>query len=463
MMKILATIGPCSDDFNDIKFIGSKTCLFRLNGSHNTLDWHRETVKKIRTAVPNAFILMDIPGIKPRTANARPLKVSKGQLVSFGKDTSLVDCMHVDLTKDLPTLRSEILAFTINDGQFVFDEAETIGSTIFGRSRQDFILAPRKGLNIPNSVYSELLQRQIYIEFIDKVSDLDINGVGLSFVQTGDLVSYVRKLKPNLVLVSKIENSEGFKNREEIICNSDAVMIDRGDLAAEIGMLGLYRSVEKISKATKAFGRPLIMATENLETMITRLEPSKSEVMSLGHSSAIGSDCIMLSEETATSANFKNTMTWLHRFLEEEPTGSAVLQRDQRLREYPPLWQVVQELPAGSIALFTRSGRALFELMSSSSVHDVTIVTNNKKVSEITKLYKRSINIIQTDLEDTVPSEMVFKILTLHKDKIFVQNDELIAIYVSKQFSGARVDNMTFIKRDVIDKFESSGDIFKDN
>ena len=66
-------------------------------------------------------------------------------------------------------------------------------------------------------------------------------------------------------------------------------------------------------------------------------------------------------------------------------------------------------------------------------------------------------------MEDTVPSEMVFKILTLHKDKIFVQNDELIAIYVSKQFSGARVDNMTFIKRDVIDKFESSGDIFKDN
>ena len=75
-------------------------------------------------------------------------------------------------------------------------------------------------------------------------------------------------------------------------------MIDRGDLAAEIGMSSLFRSIEQIAHETKWAGKPLIMATENLETMMVRQLPSKSEVMSIAHSISIGADCIMLSEET---------------------------------------------------------------------------------------------------------------------------------------------------------------------
>ena len=451
MMKILATIGPSCDSLEDIKFISEKTSLFRLNGSHNTLVWHQETVEKIRQVAPDAFILMDIPGIKPRTANTDPMQIAKNSIVSFGPEETPGDTTFVKLTKPLPRLGISTTNFTVNDGQFVFDQAVTNGSMISGRSLQDFTLAPRKGLNIPNSIYSESLQKETYIKFIEKISDLDIDGVGLSFVQTEDLVIEIRKMKPNLVLVSKIENSEGFKNRLEIIRNSDAVMIDRGDLAAEIGMLGLYDAVEKISLDTKAFGRPLIMATENLETMITRLEPSKSEVMSLGHSAAIGADCIMLSEETAISHNFRNTVSWLNHFLKKDATNSSVQSSRNNSKEYAPIWQCVKELPSGTVVLFTRSGRALHELMSCSSQHDITIFTNNKKTAETAKLYKQFINLIKTDLEDCVPSEMVYKTLSQYKNEVFVEKDELVAIYVSKQFSGARADNITFITRGVID------------
>ena len=107
-------------------------------------------------------------------------------------------------------------------------------------------------------------------------------------------------MAPNLALVAKIENSEGLRNCIDIVNQSDAIMIDRGDLAAEIGFDRLFGSIIAISDQAKAHGKPLIMATENLETMVDRELPSKSEVMSLSHSISIGVDCFMLSEETAT-------------------------------------------------------------------------------------------------------------------------------------------------------------------
>ena len=164
-------------------------------------------------------------------------------------------------------------------------------------------------------MYDEEKQLEIYKSFIANISDMDIDGIGLSFVQTGALVQQVRKIVPNLVLVAKVENSEGLRNSIDIINHSDAIMIDRGDLAAEIGYDRVYDAINQSTDHTKAHGKALIMATENLETMLDRKVPSKSEVMSIAHSSSIGVDCIMLSEETATSGSGQEIVIWLDKFL----------------------------------------------------------------------------------------------------------------------------------------------------
>ena len=101
--------------------------------------------------------------------------------------------------------------------------------------------------------------------------------------------------------MSKIENSLGLQNVEKISKSSDIIMIDRGDLAAEIGNEKLYDAIVSISQASKKFGKSLIMATENLDPMMTRKSPTKSEIVSLGFSLSINADKIMLSDETATS------------------------------------------------------------------------------------------------------------------------------------------------------------------
>lgn len=256
MMKMLVTIGPSSEASKDITAISRQSNLYRLNGSHGTLEWHSDVVARIRKIDPAAFVLMDIPGIKPRTSNVQSVEVEQNQIVSFGELQTPKAEIHIGLTKPIPTLSDDVSTFSVNDGQFQFDVVESSQSGVSGRSRASFTLLPKKGFNIPSSIYREELQKDIYLNFIESVSHLDINGVGLSFVQTGKLVSDIRAAAPSLVLVSKIENSEGLRNREEIIVASDAVMIDRGDLAAEIGLFNLFEAVEAISYESKVNGKP---------------------------------------------------------------------------------------------------------------------------------------------------------------------------------------------------------------
>ena len=108
------------------------------------------------------------------------------------------------------------------------------------------------------------MQEKIYFKYFEMFKRAKINAVGLSFVQNKNVIEKIKKRFPNILLVSKIENSEGLKNAEEISKFSDAIMIDRGDLSAEIGDHKLYDAIIRISHFSKMFGKPLIMATENL-------------------------------------------------------------------------------------------------------------------------------------------------------------------------------------------------------
>ena len=212
MIKILVTVGPESNNQCSLQEFSKKTNLFRLNGSHATIQWHQAAISSIRKACPNAFILMDIPGVKPRTNNLENIKIFKDQEVVFGKAPLGEQRLSIQLTRNLPKHDNSVNNFSVNDGQFEFDILNFGDGCVTGRSRSDFKLLPRKGINIPNSVYDEAQQTTIYKNFIKKIIEMDIDGLGLSFVQTGELVEHIRTVAPNLVLISKIENSEGLRN-----------------------------------------------------------------------------------------------------------------------------------------------------------------------------------------------------------------------------------------------------------
>ena len=317
--KILATIGPKSCSSNSINKISKFTNLFRINGSHNSIEWHVRISKKIKELCPNSFILLDMPGLKPRTNNINDIYIKKNQLVRFfyGRACDEEGVLSIETTKPLPKINDMVKEFSVSDGLFKFQYVKNKNNYIQGLSKTSFKLKTKKGLNIPYSFYNDDLQEKLYLEFINKAEKVQYDGIGLSFIQNGAILKKIRNILKNKVLVSKIENLYGLNKAAEISKNSDLIMIDRGDLLAEVGTGNLYKSICEISKQAHCFKKPLIMATENLESMQKRLQPSKSEIIALEHSINLGSHIIMLSDETATSPLFMNTLEWLYTFLQE--------------------------------------------------------------------------------------------------------------------------------------------------
>ena len=318
--KILATIGPKSCSNNSIYDISRFTNYFRINGSHNSLEWHIKISKRIREICPESFILLDIPGLKPRTNNLKDIQIKKNQMVKFifGKHYNEEEgVVYIETTKPLPMIKNRVREFSVSDGLFKFKYIRNKTNYIKGISKNTFKLKPKKGLNIPNSFYDNALQEKLYLEFIKNAKQVQFDGIGLSFIQNGEILRKIRNMLRDKFLVSKIENLYGLKNACEISKNSDLIMIDRGDLLAEVGEANLYKAICEISAQAHRFNKPLIMATENLESMQKRLQPSKSEIIALEHSINLGSDIIMLSDETATSPLFMNTLEWLDNFLKE--------------------------------------------------------------------------------------------------------------------------------------------------
>ena len=317
--KILATIGPKSCSNNSIYNISKLTNFFRINGSHNSMEWHIKISKRIKEICPESFILLDIPGLKPRTNNLKDIQIEKNQMVKFffGKQYNEQGILSIETTKPLPKINNRVQEFSISDGLFKFQYIRNKNNYIQGISKTGFKLKPKKGLNIPASFYDDALQEKLYLEFIKKAKQVQFDGIGLSFIQNAGILKKIRNILKDKFLVSKIENLYGLNNASEISKNSDLIMIDRGDLLAEVGEVNLYKAICEISTQAHRFNKPLIMATENLESMQKRLQPSKSEIIALEHSINLGSDIIMLSDETATSPLFMNTLEWLYNFLRQ--------------------------------------------------------------------------------------------------------------------------------------------------
>ena len=317
-MKILPTIGPATKSKESIKYISKICSLVRLNTSHNKIEWHKQTIKTIKNINKNIDILVDIPGVKPRTNNLTDIHIKKNQIIKLGYKVK--NSLNViDLTKKLPKKSKNISNFfSIDDGKIKFKLISYKKNMIIGKAYDDCIIKPKKGVNIPNSIYDDNSQIKIYKNYINQLSEKNLDAVGLSFIQNKNAIIKLKKKFKKLVMVSKVENTEGLNNVDEICKYSDAVMIDRGDLSAEIGERNLYEAIIKISETAKKFGKPLIMATENLESMFLNKEPSKNDIISLEFSNQINTDIIMLSEETATSKKWKQILNWLNVFIKNK-------------------------------------------------------------------------------------------------------------------------------------------------
>jgi len=305
--KILATLGPAIFKKNIINnLIRSGVDGFRINFSHN-LSGINKVVKIIRdceklNAKPIA-IVADLQGIKLRIGKILENQVSlkRGDTFNFDLNKKIGSQSRVYLP--YPEIFKKIKKsnkILIDDGKFVFKIKKLTKNSIQTVCQNDCIIKNFKSIHIPG----------LEVEFDDlTVKDkrditiakkLGCNWIALSYVKNSKIIKQTRRLIPqDTGIIAKVENKSAIKNIKDIIQTSDAIMVARGDLAVEIGANEVPHVQLDIVKKCSELGKPVIIATQMLESMIENNKPTRAEINDIGTAVFQGADVVMLSAETA--------------------------------------------------------------------------------------------------------------------------------------------------------------------
>ena len=433
MTKILSTIGPASEG-RQLNYLIKKSEIVRLNMSHNSKEWHKKVIEKIRKFDEKKLILVDIPGVKPRTENKKKIDIKKGQKINF--KFSLKEFDGINISNPLPKLKKNIKKFSLSDGSYTFKLIKSDGYSLQGISEQDFILKSGKGLNIPLSVYDDILQEKKYLQFLKKISKLDFDCIGLSFIQSPKIILKLKKLYPEKLFISKIENYLGYKNRVSIIKESDAIMIDRGDLSAEVGISKLSEYTDRIIQDSKKIGKPVIIATENLNSLIYETSPSKSDVLNLDYYILKNVDYLMLSDETATSKNWKNTIYWLSTYLKKKIKNIKI----------KPLTieDITKNLINQNVVLFSKKG-FFFDKIANLDLKNLLVITENNRLRKQLKLKKNSESLYLKFPRNHL-HEFLFNSIKKYKKLIFKEDKFAYLINVIFPRKNSRANSISIIE-----------------
>jgi pyruvate kinase len=305
--KILATLGPAIFKKNIINnLIRAGVDGFRINFSHN-LNGINKVVKIIRdceklNAKPIA-IVADLQGIKLRIGKILENQVSlkKGDTFNFDLNKKIGSQSRVYLP--YPEIFKKIKKsnkILIDDGKFVFKIKKLTKNSIQTICQNDCIIKNFKSIHIPGLEvdFDDLTikdKRDITI-----AKKLGCNWIALSYVKNSKIIKQTRKLIPSDTgIIAKVENKSAIKNIKDIINTSDAIMVARGDLAVEIGANEVPHVQLDIVKKCSELGKPVIIATQMLESMIENNKPTRAEINDIGTAVFQGADVVMLSAETA--------------------------------------------------------------------------------------------------------------------------------------------------------------------
>ena len=305
--KILATLGPTIFKKNIINnLIRSGVDGFRINFSHN-LNGINKIVKIIRdceklNAKPIA-IVADLQGIKLRIGKILENQVSlkRGDTFNFDLNKKIGSQSRVYLP--YPEIFKKIKKshkILIDDGKFAFKIKKLSKNSIQTTCQNDCIIKNFKSIHIPGLEvdFDDLTVKDK--KDISIAKKLGCNWIALSYVKNSKIIKQTRKLiSQDTGIIAKIENKSAIKNIKDIIQTSDAIMVARGDLAVEIGANEVPHVQLDIVKKCSELGKPVIIATQMLESMIENNKPTRAEINDVGTAVFQGTDVVMLSAETA--------------------------------------------------------------------------------------------------------------------------------------------------------------------
>ncbi len=369
--KIVATLGPSSSTPETIaKLYEAGADVFRINMSHTSHEQMRALIVMIRAAEEKfgrpIGILADLQGPKLRIgALNAPRELKQGEIAIFTQDGN----------KDtIPLPHPEIFAALKKDNRLLLDDGRLrftvldVKDTLL-RARVDVagILNSRKGVNLPDSVLPVSALSEKDAADLQAALEAGVNWIALSFVQRPEDVVTVKELtRSRALIMAKIEKPAAIERLDEILREADAVMVARGDLGVELPLERVPGVQKKIIHDARKAGKPVVVATQMLESMISAPMPTRAEVSDVANAVYEGADAVMLSAESAAGkfpAEAVATMDRIAREVEQDTNYRAILAAHRTLPEATvsdviaeSARAVAEHLQLSAIVCYTASG-----------------------------------------------------------------------------------------------------------
>ena len=306
--KIVATVGPASDSPEMIaKLIAAGVNVFRVGTADDPVERILERIATLQKVIAQegvpVGILVDLAGPKVRAAfGAEPVELIAGQSVAIrsGEQDSTATELYVNVTD---IARNLVVGdhLHMGDGSAMLQVTNVAPDVATAVVVRGGIMRGRPGVHVPSSRLSQSSPTPEDIKYFDAVYEAGVDMVAVSFVKTGrDMRALGGESAPRgPMLIAKIETQAAVDNLESILDHSDAVMVARGDLGLECSLPGLPALQKRIISAAVAAGKPVITATQMLESMTDAAQPTRAEVTDVANAVFDGTSAVMLSGETA--------------------------------------------------------------------------------------------------------------------------------------------------------------------
>ncbi len=312
--KIVCTIGPASDKQRVLeRMIRQGMDVARLNFAHGDFESHARSIERIRAAGlkvgRRVAIMADLPGPKMRVGKlaVEPVRLVRGERIALTSEEILGDAKRISVSfSALSKVARRGDVIFLNDGFIRLKVEETSSDEVHCRVVVGGELRSHKGVNLPGTDLGISAVTENDRHFLEFALDQGVDAVSISFVQGPEDIQAVRKIASahgkNPFVIAKIERAVAIRRIRAIMEVTDGIMVARGDLGVETPIEGIAMLQKRLIRQANLLGKPVITATQMLESMVTNTRPTRAEATDVANAILDGTDAVMLSEESAIGA-----------------------------------------------------------------------------------------------------------------------------------------------------------------
>ncbi len=458
-VKIIATLGPASNNSQTIQsLVKAGVNVFRVNMSHGEHDQHKKSIDLIREAEKKLeqpiAILADLQGPKLRIARFKEGQVflEKGQ--EFVLDLEPKPGNSNRVTFPHPEIFPHILSgmtVLLNDGNIRLKVTLANHSEIQTEVLEGGTLSDNKGVNLPDTELPIPALTKKDKKDIDFLIGTSVDYVGLSFVQRPeDVLDLKRILGGRKAVLSKIEKPQAIDNLEEIIDLSDGIMVARGDLGVEMSPEKVPPIQKKIIRLSKKKGKPVVVATQMLESMIERSTPTRAEATDVATAVYDGADAVMLSAESAVGKYPVESVEMMAKIISAVEKDGQYIDNLKRLAEKADddvsdsitaaARQLSETLEAAAIVTYTATGLTALRVSHKKPQAPILAMTNKVETSRKLCLSWGVIPNLVDDLKSL--DEMIEKAIERSKEAGLVKKGDKIVMTCGIPFGNPGTTNV---------------------